>query len=74
MTVRPASFTGVMSSRPWADTVEAVDPDHAEAQLHILFKNSDDAELMVDAIRKAAGLPPKYAKPDGEGIETHRSP
>ena len=29
---------------------------------------------MVDAIRKAAGLPPKYAKPDGEGVEADPSP
>lgn len=51
-----------------------VSPDHAEAQFHILSKNPDDAAKMVDAIRKAAGLPPKYTKPDGEGVEAHPSP
>jgi hypothetical protein len=51
-----------------------VNPDHAEAQLHILSKNPDDAAKMVDAIRIAGGLPPKYTKPDGEGVEEHPSP
>ena len=39
--------------------------------VHILPKTQDNAELMVDAIRKATGLPPKYAKHDGEGVEAH---
>ena len=56
------------------DTVRAVNPDDTEAQFHFLSKNPDDAERMVDAVRKAAGLPPKYAGPDGEGVEIHPSP
>lgn len=51
-----------------------MNPDHAEAQYHILPKTQDNAELMVDAIRKATGLPPKYAKHDGDGVEAHPFP
>jgi hypothetical protein len=40
-----------------------VTPDHSEApQYHVLSK--DNAELIVDIMRAAAGLPPLYGEHD----------
>ena len=47
------------------DTVGTVTPDHSEApQYHVL--PTDDAEAVVDILRKAAGLPPLYGEHDDE--------
>ena len=56
----PAGLVGVGRYR------EAVNPDHPEGpQYHVL--PTDDAEAVVDIMRAAAGLPPRYDEHDDEG-------
>ena len=55
-----------LASPVQTDTVRAVTPDHADVpQYHVLPK--DDAEAVVDIMRAAAGLPPRYGEPDDGG-------